>query len=200
MRKQEFLDELRNRLKGLPKDDLDERIAFYDEMIEDRIDDGKTEEGAVADIGTVDEVVDDIARDTPLAKLVKQKIKPKRKIKAWEIVLIALGFPLWFPLLVVVTVLCLVFYILFWVLVIVCYAVEMSLIAAAIGGFVIFLINLFQGNFSLLYLAISILAAGASVLMFFGCWYITKGTIKLHQKIFTSIKRRIMNKGDSKHE
>ena len=200
MRKQEFLDELRNRLKGLPKDDLDERIAFYDEMIEDRIDDGKTEEGAVADIGTVDEVVDDIARDTPLAKLVKEKIKPKRKIKAWETVLIALAFPIWFPVLLVATVLCLVAYILLWVLVIVCYAVEISLIAASIGGMVAFLILLFQGEFSLLYLAIAILAAGASVLMFFGCWYITKGTIKLHQKIFTSIKRRIMNKGENKHE
>ena len=200
MRKQEFLDELRNRLRGLPKDDLDERIAFYDEMIEDRIDDGKTEEGAVADIGTVDEVVDDIARDTPLAKLVKEKIKPKRKIKAWEIVLIALAFPIWFPVLLVATVLCLVAYILLWVLVIVCYAVEISLIAASIGGMVAFLILLFQGEFSLLYLAIAILAAGVSVLMFFGCWYITKGTIKLHQKIFTSIKRRIMNKGENKHE
>ena len=200
MRKQEFLEELRNRLKGLPKDDLDERIAFYDEMIEDRIDDGKTEEGAVADIGTVDEVVDDIARDTPLAKLVKEKIKPKRKIKAWEIILIALGFPLWFPLLIVATVLCLVFYILFWILVIVCYAVEMGLITAAIGSFVIFIAYLFQGEFSLMYLAVSILGSGASIFTFFGCWYITKGTIKLHQKIFTSIKRKIMNKGDSKHE
>ena len=46
MRKAEFLRELEKRLQGLPKDEIDSRLAFYSEMIDDRIEDGKTEEEA----------------------------------------------------------------------------------------------------------------------------------------------------------
>ena len=44
MKKQEFLNELRKQLAGLPKDDLDNRINFYEEMINDRMDEGLSEE------------------------------------------------------------------------------------------------------------------------------------------------------------
>ena len=100
MKKQEFLTELRSKLNGLPKEDIDNRINFYEEMINDRMDDGKTEEEAVADIGSVDDVVRQIANDTPMLRLVAEKAKPKRALRAWEIVLIILGFPLWFPLVI----------------------------------------------------------------------------------------------------
>ena len=77
MTKKQFLDELRSKLVGLPKSDVDERISFYEEMINDRMDEGKSEEEAVNDIGTVDEVIKQIAKDTPLVSLVAHKMKPK---------------------------------------------------------------------------------------------------------------------------
>ena len=101
MKKQEFLNELRKQLAGLPKDDLDNRINFYEEMINDRMDEGLSEEEAVADIGTVDDIVKQIASETPMLRLVAEKAKPKRTLRVWEIVLIVLGFPLWLPLLIV---------------------------------------------------------------------------------------------------
>ena len=94
MKKDEFLLELRSQLVGLPKEDVDNRIAFYSEMIDDRIDEGKSEEEAVAEVGGVDKVVEDIAADTPLTTLVKEKVKPKRSLRVWEIILIAVGIPL----------------------------------------------------------------------------------------------------------
>ncbi len=54
MNKQEFLNALRSQLKGLPKDELENRISFYEEMINDRMDEGLSEEAAVADIGGED--------------------------------------------------------------------------------------------------------------------------------------------------
>ena len=100
MKKKEFLKELENNLKGLPQRDIDERVEFYSEMIDDRIEDGKTEEQAVAEIGSIDEVVDQIAKDTSLVRLVKNKIKPKRSIGGLGILFLVLGFPIWFPLLI----------------------------------------------------------------------------------------------------
>ena len=67
MTKTEFLDELRSRLSGLPQSDLDERLLYFREMIDDRMEDGLTEEEAVSDIGSVDEIVDHIMEETPLS-------------------------------------------------------------------------------------------------------------------------------------
>ena len=44
MNKQEFLAELRRGLSGLPRDDIEERLSFYGEMLDDRIEEGLSEE------------------------------------------------------------------------------------------------------------------------------------------------------------
>ena len=195
MTKEVFLNSLREKLSGLPKEDLDERISFYEEMIEDRMDEGLTEEEAVAEIGNVDDVVYEIAQETPLVKIVKERIKPKRKLEAWEIVLLILGFPVWFPLVSTVFILLLVGYLLIWVLAFVCYSVEFSFGVASIGSLIAFFAYWFSGNFYLLPLGASIGLAGATILMFFACKGITIGTIKLSKAIFTSIKASIIKKG-----
>ena len=48
MNKQEFLSQLRKGLAGLPQNDIEERLAFYGEMIDDRIEEGLSEEEAVS--------------------------------------------------------------------------------------------------------------------------------------------------------
>ena len=198
MYKNEFLTELRNRLQGLPQDDLDNRINFYEEMINDRMDEGKSEEEAVAEIGSVDEVVTQIASETPLLKLVKEKAKPKRALKVWEIILIILGFPLWFPLLITAFVLCLVAYILIWTLVIVVYSVELSFIVSSLAGLVVFFAYLFAGQFNLIPLAVAVMSAGGALLLYFGCTEVTKLTIKLSKNIVLKIKTAFIRKGKNK--
>ena len=98
MTKNEYISSLGARLSGLPKDEIRERLAFYGEMIDDRIEEGLAEEEAVADVGDVEDIAAQIIAETPLAKIVKDKIKPKRRLQAWEIVLIALGSPVWLSL------------------------------------------------------------------------------------------------------
>ena len=53
MNKETFLSELKKGLSGLPADDVNERLAFYGEMIDDRVEESMSEEEAVAGIGTV---------------------------------------------------------------------------------------------------------------------------------------------------
>ena len=195
MTREVFLNSLREKLKGLSPEDIEDRISFYYEMIDDIMDEGKTEEEAVAEIGSVDDVVYEIAQDTPLAKLVKERIKPKRKLAAWEIVLLVLGFPLWFPLALTAAILCLVFYILFWVFVIVAYAIETSLVVGSIAFLIAGLANLSSGGPAIATLGVALLCGGGGALFFFACWYITKGTIILHKKVFTKIKAKFIKKG-----
>ena len=93
-----FLLALRDKLGALPKEELEERLSFYSEMIEDRMEDGLSEEAAVADVGSVDEIAAQIVSDVPLATLVREKIKPKRQLRTWEILLLAALSPVWFAL------------------------------------------------------------------------------------------------------
>ena len=73
MNKYEFLGRLRERLAGLPPKDIDASLDYYAELIADRIEDGMSEEEAVAALGTIDEIVAQILEDTPLPKLVKER-------------------------------------------------------------------------------------------------------------------------------
>ena len=195
-----FLNTLQSKLAGLPEEDIANRISFYSEMIDDMVDDGKSEEEAINEIGSVDDIVDEIAQDTPLLKLVKEKVKPKRQLRAWEIVLIVLGFPLWFPLVLVALILLLVAYILIWIMVIVTYTVETSLVVASIGSFVAFIAYMVHGDFNLMTLAASIMCSGGATLLLFGCIGATKGTIKLSKTIFRKIKSSIIRKGKNNNE
>lgn len=195
MTKREFLKELEYRLAGLPESDLEERLEFYSEMIDDRMEEGKSEEEAVSDIGTIDEVVSDIANDTSLVKLVSKKMKPKRSLRGWEIALLILGFPLWFPLVMTTLALLLVLYILIWVLVIVTYSVELALVASALYGLVAFFTLLFNEGFNVGYLGITLLAFGLGILFLYVCKEATVLTIKMTKSILLKIKRSIIGKG-----
>ena len=133
MDKAQFLEELRRRLAGLPQSDLEERLQFYGEMIDDRVEDGLTEAEAVAELGSVDEVVSQILTETPLTKLVRERVKPTRRMQVWEIVLLVLGFPLWFPLLIAVFAVVFSIYIVIWAVIVSLWAVELSLAAACLA-------------------------------------------------------------------
>ena len=65
MNKDQFLQALRGKLWGLSAEDVAERIAFYSEAIDDRMEDGSTEEEAVAQLGTVDEIAGGILKERP---------------------------------------------------------------------------------------------------------------------------------------
>ena len=192
MTKTEFLSELRNHLKGLPEQDLEDRLTFYGEMIDDRVEEGKPEAEAVAEIGSVEEVASQILSETPLMKLVKEKAKPKRRMAAWEIVLIILGFPLWFPLLTVAMVLLLVAYTLIWVMVVVVYAVELSFIVGTIWGIVMF----FATGCNALFLGGAMVSAGLAIFMGFACAWAPRGAVKLAKCLGLGIKRLFVRGGN----
>ena len=197
MRKAEFLEKLKECLQGLPKEDLEERIAFYDELIDDRLEEGESEEAVIASLGSPEAIASEIVKDTPLVRLAKEKFAPKRKLSALEIILLILGFPLWFPLLLTAITLCLIGYSLLWVFVLVLYAVEGSLIASFLGGLVAFGATIAQGAVDIVPLGVGLAAAGAAVLFFFVCVVATKGTWKLAQNIVHRIKLLFV-KGDQK--
>lgn len=199
MTKEMFLQELRLKLKGLPKDDIEDRVSFYSEMIDDRVEEGLSEEEAIKEIGTSDEIASKVIEATPLATIVKEKVKPKRKLTPFEIVLLILGFPLWFPFLIMFLVFVLIFTILLWSAVIVVWSIEGSLIAASFRALAGSLMLVIEG-----YLAsavgmfgLGLLGIGAAIFLFYLCVYATKLTFKLTKKIILGIKKSLVG-GESR--
>lgn len=196
MNKEDFLNELRQKLSGLPQDDLEERLSFYSEMIDDRVEDGKSQEEAVADIGTVDSVVEQIMADTPLALLVKERVRPKRDLKAWEVLLLILGSPVWVPLIMAFVIIVLSVYVVIWSVVICFYALDLSLLAGFIGCIVGIFTYIGAKNAAgvLFSIGAAFICAGLAILMFFACVWITKAVVRLTGKMLLGMKTRIVGK------
>lgn len=198
MNKEIFLSELKERLCGLPKDDIEERIAFYSEMINDRIEDGLSEEEAVAEMGDIDSVVKQIMAEIPLSTLVKEKVKPKRKLKVWEIVLLVLGSPVWLP--VGISALAVIFslYVTVWSVVLCVYAVDVTFLGCTLGGLAGIAVYLKSGSFSgaLFSAGIGIASAGLAILLFFASVWITKKIIQATNRLLVNIKYSFAFKGE----
>ena len=196
MLKQEFLAQLRDALCGLPQCDIDERLTFYSEIIDDRMEDGLPEEEAVAAVGSVDEIFAQVVADIPFSKIVKERIKPKRRLTAWEIVLLALGSPIWLTLGIALFAVVLSLYISLWAVVISLWAIFAALAGCALGGIVAAIVFACSGNLltGIAVLGAGILLAGLSIFMFFGCKAATKGTVLLAKKMALSIRNCIIRK------
>lgn len=199
MDKTQFLDELKRRLSGLPQSELDERLLFYSEMIDDRMEDGLTEEEAVAGIGSVDEVVEQIMAEIPLSRLVKEKVRQRHGLKAWEILLLVLGSPVWLPLLAAAFAVCLSLYLVLWAVLISVWAVDLSLAVSAVGGLFMAAFHMLKGNpaGAAFMLGAALVCAGFAILLFFACLKLTKGLMRLTKKMLLGIKAMFMGKEKS---
>ena len=73
MTKAEFLNELKNRIAEYPSEETNQSVEYYSEMIDDRMEDGMSEPEAVASMGKVAEIAQQIKEELPLTTLVKYK-------------------------------------------------------------------------------------------------------------------------------
>lgn len=196
MTKAEFIEALRGKLAGLPPEEAAERLAFYNEMIDDRMEDGMPEAEAVAEIGPVEDVVKQIISEIPLSTLVREKVKPRRALKIWEIVLLVLGAPVWLPLLIAAFAVGLSLYIVVWALV----ACLWAAVAGLAAGVLWCLIEVFRYQTSgnpggaLFAGGAALSCAGLAIALFIVCKYAAQGVILLAKRIVLGIKSRITGK------
>ncbi len=199
MTKAEFLECLGAGLWGLPRDETQKRIAFYDEMIDDRIEDGLSEEEAVDSIGDVQTVVSQIIAEIPLTKIVKEKITPKKKLNVFETVLLVLGSPIWLSLIIAAVAVAVSLYATVWAVIISCWAVCVAAAACVlVGGLGCFWLS-FNGHVltGLTALAAAFVCFGLLIFMFIGFKAATYGIILFTKKIILYTKKCLIKKEDA---
>ena len=199
MTKLELTLALTKKLDGLPWEEVERSMEYYDELINDRMDEGMSEEEAVAALGSVDEIAAQILADIPLTRIVRAKVKQKSRMRAWEIVLLILGFPVWFPLLIsVAAVIFCIYVVSIWSIVITLYAVDLVFAVTAVASLPLSIFLICTGNLLLALLAFgaALIMAGLTIGWFFLCKYATKGTWWLGKQTLLSIKALFIRKGD----
>lgn len=192
MDKETFLASLREGLSGLPRSDAAECLAFYGELIDDRMEDGLSEAEAVAGIGPVEEIVAQTVAEIPISRLVKEKVAAKRKRKAWEIVPLALGA----PVLMAAAAVALSVYAALWAVAVSLWAADFSLLGAALAAVVLGPVQFAQSRASsgLALLGAGLALAGLAILLFFGCKAAARGMLVLTQKTARWVKTLFLRK------
>lgn len=91
MNKSRFSATLKRELRGMPRAEIAKTVAYYEEMIDDKIEGGMTEEQATASLGDPKEIARSICAEGPAA----EKPKTHSSLAPWVVALLVLGFPLW---------------------------------------------------------------------------------------------------------
>jgi len=195
MNKVEFKLCLEEKLKALPQNEIQKSVEYYLEMIDDRIEDGMSEEEAIIALGDIDVIVNNIMLDRPLSSLMKEKMKSTNGLKTWEVILLVLGFPVWFPLVMSFFAVIFSVYVTVWSIIISLWAVVFSLIIVGIVGVGSSILFMIRNGFSGLFiLGCSICCIGLSVLAFFAVKFISVCLIKLTGKFLRAVKSIFIKK------
>ena len=195
MNKAEFTQQLTNSLAGLSQYDINRSVDYYTEMIDDRVEDGMTEEDAVAALGSIDEIRSKILEEVPITKIVKEKMTPKRSFGAGEIVLLVLGAPLWLPLLLAGIIVILAIYISFWSIIFSLYVADLSVFISGLAGLIVAAIKPGGPLGALFYAGCGIALIGVAILLFFGFNQVTKGLLFISKMIILGIKKMFVGGG-----
>ena len=186
MTKLEFILALNEKLSAYPKAEVQQRLSFYSEMIEDRMEDGLSEEEAVAAVGDADRIAAEIAAELTPEEAPKPPKPAPREWKTWVIVLLIVGSPVWFSLAVAAGSVALSLYVSVWAVIISLWAVFGALVACGVCGIACGIGFAFGGYIfpGLAVVAAALVCAGLSILAFFGCKAITDLTVTLTKRLF----------------
>ena len=184
MNKQEFLNELQKRLFSLEQSDIDKYKDYYSEMIDDRIEDGLSEEEAVFDLGEIENIISQILSDCPRRKAVETtniETKSKKLSSGWIILITVLTAPFWFPFVTSVISVAFSLIIAAFAVIIALYAIVFAFFVFGIISMAACAVELFAFNvieFAIC-LGLGLVFLGFSILLFFGTNWLLKNIFKL---------------------
>ncbi len=196
MKKNEFLQELSMEILGLPQEDVEHWLEYYTEMLEDRIEEGMSEQEATAALGDPKAIARQILAQTPFTKLIKNKIAPKRKLQVWEILLVVLGSPIWLAIAVSLGAAFFAIFASLWAGIVSVWAAELSVAVCGLAGvlFSFFLVGTGSTYQGLLLLGGGLFCAGLSYFGFSLCKWLTVLLCKLCKLFVLFVKSLFVEK------
>ncbi len=167
MNKTSFLNRIKRGIAHLEKSDINRYSDYYEEMIDDRIEEGLSEEEAVAALGNPADIIEEILKNT--------KASPKIKLPVWQVVLIVIGSPIWGSLLIAAAAIIFSLFITVWSIIVVFYAVFACFAIGALAGILGFIGMLISSSFpqAIIFLAAGFICAGLCIPTLLGVNFLT---------------------------
>lgn len=191
MNREAFLRELEGRLAALPEGERGETLAYYGEMIDDRIEAGMREEAAVEALGAMEEIAAEALQGAPQQRIARRAPGP------WSLLIGILGSPVWLPLVATGFVLALVAYILLWVAVAVLYVCAAASAVSGLGLLAGMVVSLFRLDWirSGMCLGGTGVLVGIGILLLLAANRAASGCVRLgvrgYRKIRKSFRRKV---------
>ena len=209
MTKNEFMSQLRKQLSQLPEQDMEDRLNFYGEMIDDFVEEGHSEEEAIAEIASRIESEPTAEFRSQIQEIHNKNQRKdtetprkRRKLKGWEIALIAITSPIWASIVFAVAITAFVLFISAVGIVFSLYAVLWSVVIAFWSIFVVFatsalafvaiapaLAAVGKGLTGLALIGTALICAGLAIFLFFGSKAMSKGVFYLTKLPFLGIRK-----------
>lgn len=179
MNKREYLDRLTELLACLPPDQRVESVSFYAEMIDDRVEEGMTEEEAVAALDAPGVAAEAILDDLPAVPRAVAKTRRKSRMLLWAIVIV--GWPVLLPLLVSFVAAAVVIYLAIWLCAASVWLVAIGMLIGLPFGIVCAFWGLAAGNipFAVVQLGASLLCGALGALCLRGAFVATRQFARL---------------------
>ena len=190
MNKAWFLSEIKMKMEQFPDFELQETLDYYNEIIDDKIESGMSEEEAIFSLGKVDEILKEMIYEMPITSILNSRIKPKpelNKIQMFFIGLVMLIGAL--PVFIVLFSL----YLSIWAVIGALYFTNFVMLLSSLLCIMSFVFHLFMRNWSQSMLSVGLffLTAGLSILMFYGMNFVSVYLVDISKKYMRWIKSKL---------
>lgn len=195
MDKHEFLTRLREALRQLPHYEIDQSVEFYAEMIDDRVEEGFSEEQAVASLGDVDEIARHIIEEMPV--IPKTIAKAKTGSRMLNIVLLVVCSPIWVPLVVAFALTVFSIYLAIWMVILSLWLAVVALALAGLAGVIAAfpLVVLMHPLTAVFCVGFGLALIGISLFCFFGVLAVSKGLYGITKAFVRAVRSLFVKEG-----
>lgn len=201
MTRNEFLLRLDACLVSMGDQDRKAMVRFYAEQLDDRIDDGMTEEEAVASLEAPEEIAanlnqlneEHLAAQAEATPAIIQKVnKTPGWAKALLIIALVLTSIIWIPVLAAIIVTLLSIYLLLWAIAATGFIIGLALMLLGVVSVVISVTLVIHGApfNALAHLGIALIFMSSAIIMGLATYYYSYGIVLLTKALFTSWPRK----------
>lgn len=182
MTKTEFLKQLKKKLRMLPEQERQRVLDYYNELIEDEMEEGHSEADAVSRRGSIADIAEqtlrEYVRDHGTAEKGTEGNVLPRSGFGKRLTITIISFPLWLPL-----------YATGWSVLVSLFAAALSCVLAGIVRLIpSLLIATTDGAAGWFQVGICITALGFGVLLAFGSWELTRLWLKMSRWLCRGIR------------
>ncbi len=195
MNKEVFLHQLKIRLAQLPDEEINKRLDYYSEIINDMVEDGINEEDAVKSFGDINTIAAQIMQDAPFKTLLKSRITPSKGWTTATIIIAILCSPVWIPVVLALIVAAISIYAAIWSVVIAAFALVFGLGIAGIAILIkSFILTPFSIGSIIFTIGAGLFLIGLCIFALFLTIYGTIGLLHLTKWIYIKIKSLFIKK------